>query len=227
MEQHHSTAGVLALWQAQKSTLELELTPRPVPAGRLDDLMRQGGAANWQIEDLLGEVNAPYEVRIHWRDLARLAEVPVQTLLWRPSGRSDCTSGGDGLTLADLAALLIRLESWGLAVDPGELVAAALPTLKTKKLLTERELRVLWWRSERHRTKDLVRFPAAITAVEWGHLALPSGYRAACCARGLVIAGPKIGKRKWADHLMLLDLTPAKGWSFKSNSAVTAASAEM
>lgn len=223
MEQHHSTAGVLALWQALKTTLERELTPRPVPAGRLDDLARQDGAASWQIEELFGEVNAPYEVLIHWRDLARLAEVPVQTLLWRPSGRSDCTSGGDGLTLPDLAALLIRLESWGLAVDPTELVAAVLPTLKTKKLLTERELRALWWRSERHRTKGLVRFPAAFAATEWGHLALPSGYRAACCARGLVIAGPRIGKRKWEDALLFMDLTPAQGWTFKSNAAAKTA----
>ena len=227
MESQQQTAAVLALWQALQTTLELKLTPMPVPAGRLDDLVRQGGAAGWQIEDLLGELNAPYEARIHWRDLALLAEVPVQTLLWRPSGRSDCTSGGDGLTLEDLTALLIRMESWGLGVDPAALVAAVLPTLKTKKLLTERELRALWWRAERHRTKDLARFPAAIAAVEWGHLALPSGYRAACCAQGLVIAGPKIGKRKWADTLLYLDLTPAQGWTFKNNAAVTAASAEM
>ncbi len=67
---------------------------------------------------------------------------------------------------------------------------------------------LLWWKRERGRL-DLIRFQAEIPPSERGTLALPSGYRAAAHTRGLVIAGPKVGKRKWEDMLLGLDLATA------------------
>ncbi len=219
-----SAHAVLALWHGLQRTAELGLKPRPVPASRIIDITRQGGAAGWQVEDLLIGLGAPWEISARWQEMAKLATVPVQCLLWRPSGRSDRTSGGDGLTLADLTGLVIRLESWGLPVDPTELVAATLPTIKGKGLLTDRELRALWWRQERHRYQDLIQFQAPIPEEERGVVTLASGYRAAAHADGLVIAGPRYGKRRWADALLYLDLTPAHGWQFKRNEAAVTAS---
>ncbi|MBK8639830.1 MAG: hypothetical protein IPN92_16720 [Chromatiaceae bacterium] len=205
-DQAHAVRG---LWCALQRTSEHGLVPKAVPAARLADIVRQGGAAGWQIEDLLIDLGAPWEISARWPEMARLAEAPVQCLRWRPSGRSNRASGVDGLTLADLAGFVIRLESWGLPVDPTELVAAILPTVKTKKLLTDRELRAYWWTSERHRLRDLLRFAAPIPEKDRGVLTLPSGYRAAAHADGLVIAGPKFGKRRWADALLSLDVDNA------------------
>jgi hypothetical protein len=103
---------------------------------------------------------------------------------------------------------VIRLESWGLPVDPTELVVATLPTLKPKRLLTDRELRVLWHPQEQHGYRDIIRFQAPIPEEERGSLVFPSGYRAAAHADGLVIASPKIGARRWKTTLQGLEFGP-------------------
>lgn len=202
------TSAVVNLWHALERTSELLAKSAPIryrASKRISDIARQGGAAGWQIEDLLAEMGTPWEISARWRDMARLAGVPVQTLLWRPSGSSDRTSGGEGLVLADLADLVIRLESWGIPVEPAELVTAALQTIKQKNLMTESELRVYWWKAERHRLRDLVHFQADMPAGARGVVSLPTGYRAASNSRGLVIAGPRIGVQRWQDTLLYSD----------------------
>jgi hypothetical protein len=210
MDTHNSDnpTAVMALWRTLKSAAESGMTTAPrghQAPERIVDIARQGGAAGWQVEDLLLDLGVPWEARVHWRDLAQLAAIPVQTLFWKPTGRANSTGGGDGLTLPDLAGLIIRLESWGVPVDPTELVGAVLPLLKTRKLLTESELRVFWWKAERHRLRDLIQFKVDTPSTERGIVSLPSGHRAVCHSRGMVIAGPRIGMREWRDNLIYLD----------------------
>ena len=83
-------------------------------------------------------------------------------------------------------------------------------------MISQHELDLLWWRRERGGMRDLIRFTAPIPDDERGVIDnLPSGYRAAAHAKGLLIASPKVGKRRWADALLCLD--------FDNEQAVTAA----
>lgn len=205
---HDRSAAVLMLWRGLKRSAELGPRSRPRPAPVEAVIIQDGGAPGFRVEDWLIEAGLPWDLSAHWQQLCPLAEIKVETLFWRPAARDKRASGGPGVSLVAVATLAVHLDRWGLAIDPGALVEATLPAIKAKRLLTQHELTLLWWKRERGRL-DLIRFPAEMPPSERGTLGLPSGYRVAAHARGLVIAGPKVGKRKWEDTLLGLDLATA------------------
>ncbi|MBP6582808.1 MAG: hypothetical protein KA204_04965 [Chromatiaceae bacterium] len=200
--------AVLTLWQGLRRAAELgpRAKAREYPTQAV--IIHDAAAPGFRVEDWLVEAGLPWSLASRWEDLCPLAEIKVETLFWRPAARANRASGGPGLPLGNVAALAVHLERWGFGVDPAALVAAALPAIKAKRLLTQHELTLLWWKREGGRM-DMIRFPAEMPPSERGTLAPPSGYRVAAHARGLVIAGPKVGKRKWEDTLLGLDLATA------------------
>lgn len=78
-------------------------------------------------------------------------EIATETLFPRPDRHDTGSIGTTYVRLAEVAALLIRLESFGLAVDPEPLVAAIRPALAKQDYLTGAELGVWWFTRERHR----------------------------------------------------------------------------
>lgn len=208
--------AVLTLWRGLKRSAELGPRARPRVCHVAAAVIEDRGAPAFRIEDYLVESGLPLDLCTRWRDLALLAGIEVGTLFWRPAARADHAGGGEGLTLADLAALAAHLERWGLAIDPAPLVSAALPAIKRQRLLTQHELTVLWWRRERMRM-DPIQFTARVPGEEWGEITLPSGHRAACHSLGLLIVSPRFGRRKWADTLLCLTLEPGQGEVFDSD----------
>ena len=220
-------AGVIALVRGLGRAAELGPRAKARQYPTQEVIIHDGGAPGFRVEDWLIEAGLPWDLAAHWQDICPLAEIQVETLFWRPAARSNSASGGPGLALVGVAALADHLARWGFVIDPAPLVEAALLSVKAKKLISQHELDLLWWSRERGGMRDLIRFSAPIPEAERRVINQVNGYRAAAHAEGLVIAGPKIGKRKWEDTLLFLDLTPAQGWSFTGNSAVTAASVEM
>lgn len=208
--------GVLALVRGLRRAAELGLRAKardyPTQTVILDD----GGAPGFRVEDWMIEAGLPWDLSAHWQALCPLAEIEPELLFWRPAARDKAASGGPGLTLSQVATLAVHLARWGFEIDPAPLVEAALPAIKAKRMISQHELDLLWWRRERGGMRDLIRFTAPIPDDERGVIDnLPSGYRAAAHAKGLLIASPKVGKRRWADALLCLD--------FDNEQAVTAA----
>lgn len=202
------STAVLHLWHGLRRAAELGPRAEAREFSTQAVIIHDEGAPGFRVEDWMIEAGLPWDLSAHWQQLCPLAEIKVETLFWRPAARANRASGGPGLPLGDVAALAVHLERWGFAVDPAALVAAALPAIKAKRLLTQHELTLLWWKREGGRM-DMIRFPAEMPPSERGTLALPSGYRVAAHARGLAIAGPMVGNRKWEDTLLGLDLATA------------------
>lgn len=219
--------GVLALVRGLRRAAELGPRAKARELSTQAVIIHDGGAPGFRVEDWMIEAGLPWDLSAHWQDLCPLAEIAPELLFWQPAARDKAASGGPGLPLAKVATLAVHLARWGFEIDPTPLVEAALPSIKSKRMISQTELDLLWERRERGGMRDLIHFSVLIPDDERGVISQASGFRAAAHADGLVIAGPKIGKRKWADTLLYLDLTPAQGSSFKSNSAVTAASVEM
>jgi hypothetical protein len=197
----HNPDHVLTLWHGIKRAAELP-APRPdrIASDRLKCIVHNGGAQTALVADFLIGIGAPFDLSDSWRRIAPLAKLEPYTMHWRPKARERDAWGFEGLTLVDLAYLTIMLERWAIPIDPAPLVAAVLPTLKGRGLLTDAELAVLWHKRERGRM-DLIRIDAPIPDSETGAVETHGGYRAAATGDGLVIASPKIGKRAWAAEL--------------------------
>ena len=91
------------------------------------------------------------------RDLAHVDElldalkIKTVSAYSRPRARGRLVFSGRFATFADAVALVIRLERFGLNVDPKPLVDVLLPRMALKPLLTSAELDCLWFERERHR----------------------------------------------------------------------------
>jgi hypothetical protein len=198
--------GVLALVRGLRRAAELGPRAKARDYPTQDAIIKDGGAPGFRIEDLLIEAGLPWDLSAHWKDLCPLVEIKVETLFWRPLARANQASGGPGLSLVAIATLAVHLARLGFEIDPAPLVTAALPAIKAKRLITQHELDLLWWRRERGGMRDIQRFSAPIPTDERGVIHnLPSGYRAAAHAEGVLIASPKVGKRRWANALLCLD----------------------
>ena len=208
--------GVLALVRGLRRAAELGPRAKARKLSTQAVIIHDGGAPGFRVEDWMIEAGLPWDLAANWRDLCPLAEIAPELLFWRPAARDKAASGGPGLPLAKVATLAVHLARWGFEIDPTPLVEAAIPGIKAKRMIGQHELDLLWWRRERGGMTDILRFTAPIPAELRGVIDnLPSGYRAAAHAKGLLIASPKVGKRRWADALLCLD--------FDNEQAVTAA----
>ncbi len=208
--------GVLALVRGLRRAAELGPRSKAHAFHVQTEIIKDGGAPGFRVEDFLIEVGLPWDLAANWQSICPLAEIAPELLFWRPAARDKAASGGPGLTLSQVATLAVHLARWGFEIDPTPLVEAAIPGIKAKRMIGQHELDLLWWRRERGGMTDILRFTAPIPAELRGVIDnLPSGYRAAAHAKGLLIASPKVGKRRWADALLCLD--------FDNEQAVTAA----
>ena len=212
--------GVLALVRGLRRAAELGPRAKARELSTQAVIIHDGGAPGFRVEDWMIEAGLPWDLSAHWQDLCPLAEIAPELLLWRPRARDKAASGGPGLTLVKVATLAVHLARWGFVIDPSPLVEAALPGIKAKRMIAQHELDLLWWRRERDGMRDIIMFNAPIPAELRGVIDnLPSGYRAAAHASGLLIAGPKVGAQRWSDGLLYVDLGNVQ--------AVTPASVEM
>ena len=209
------TPGVLALVRGLRRAAELGPRAKNRDNPTQAVIIHDGGAPGFRVEDWMIEAGLPWDLSAHWQDLCPLAEIEPDLLFWRPAARDKAASGGPGLPLAKVATLAVHLARWGFEIDPAQLVETALPAIKAKRMISQHELDLLWWRRERGGMRDLIRFTAPIPDDERGVITQANGFRAAAHAEGLLIASPKVGKRRWADALLCLD--------FDNEQAVTAA----
>ena len=208
--------GVLALVRGLRRAAELGPRAKAHEYPTQDLIIHDGGAPGFRVEDWMVEAYLPWDLSARWQTLCPLVGIAVETLYWRPRARANHACGGPGLSLTAVATLAVHLARWGFEIDPAPLVEAAIPGIKAKRMIGQHELDLLWWRRERGGMTDILRFTAPIPAELRGVIDnLPSGYRAAAHAKGLLIASPKVGKRRWADALLCLD--------FDNEQAVTAA----
>ena len=199
--------GVLALVRGLRRAAELGPRAKARELSTQAVIIHDGGAPGFRVEDWMIEAGLPWDLSAHWQDLCPLAEIAPELLFWRPAARDKAASGGPGLTLSQVATLAVHLARWGFEIDPTPLVEAALPSIKSKRMISQTELDLLWWRRERDGMRDIIMFNAPIPAELRGVIDnLPSGYRAAAHAKGLLIAGPKVGAQRWSDGLLYVDL---------------------
>ncbi len=196
---HPDPDSVLTLWHGIKRAAELPapMQDRHTPA-RLKRIVRDGGAHSSAVVDFLLGMDVPWVLADAWRKPAALANIRPIRMHWRPKAGESSAWGFEGLTLADLAYLVVMFERWAIPIDSSPIADAALRAIKGKRLLTDAELSLLWRKRER---MDLVRFDATMPSSEFGMVETHGGYRAVCSASGLAIASPKISKRTWADEL--------------------------
>lgn len=105
----------------------------------VDDILAEGWAFPWQLEDLLLTTDS----RIHRPDIEALAsyfDIPVRHVCRRPRFLNAGAVFHEGFAAVDAAALLIRLEEVGFDTAPQRLVQGVLPTLSTSRYLTESAL---------------------------------------------------------------------------------------
>lgn len=212
--------GVLNLVAGLRRAAELgpRAKARDLPVQNL--IINDGGTPGFRVEDWMVEAFLPWDLSARWQSLCPLVGIAVETLYWRPRARANHASGGPGLSLAAVATLAVYLERWGFEIDPEPLVDAALPVIRAKTLITQHELDLLWWKQERGGMRDIIALAGPIPEVEQGVVGnLPSGFRACAHRGGLLIASPKVGKRRWENALL--------GLYFDNQSAVTSASKEM
>lgn len=216
------SAAVLHLWHGLRRAAELgpRSTARESPTQAV--IIHDAGAPGFRVEDWLIEAGLPWDLSAHWEALCPLAEIKVENLFWRPAARANHASGGPGLSLVAVSTLAIHLARWGFEIDPAPLVEAVLPAIKAKKLVSKEELDLLWWKRERGGMRDILGFSAPIPNGERGIIDnLPSGYRAAAYAEGLLIASPKVSRRRWADALLCRDFDNSNGQSTELVANVT------
>lgn len=199
--------GVQVLARSLRSATELGPKAQGRASSRTKSIIAHGGAPAFRVTDWLRDSGLPMDTADRWQDLCPLAGVEAETLFWRPRATASRASGGLGLSLMALAALAVHLARWGFALDPTPLVEAATPTIKGKKLLTRHELDLLWWPREGAAMRDLITFSAPMPDAERGVIIQANGFVAAVHAGGLVIASPRISKRKWSDTLHSLKMT--------------------
>lgn len=205
-----NTNGVLALVRGLRRAAEWGPWAQGREPSSTNTIMAHGGAPAFRVTDWLIDAGVPMDTAGRWQALCPLAGVEVATLFWRPEAHACRASGGVGLPLVALAALAVHLARWGFRIDPSPLVAAALPTIKGKKLLSKQELDLWWWPREGPAMHDPITFSAPVPDAERGVFIQANGFRAAVHAEGLVIASPKIGNRKWKDTLHSLKMTPTE-----------------
>lgn len=200
------SAAIKALWCVLRGTFH-------EPGYRYDTrkvemIVKDGHLAGYHVGDYLYAIvacDSPWNLEGHWPELASLSKIPITNMYYRPRTNDRNAWGcGNGLSAIHLAALLVQLSHWGVRIDPTPLVAAVLPEIKAKKIISEPELRVLWFSKERGRM-DIQYLPAEMPEELWGEVALPEGYRARCTSAGVMVASPKVSKAKWRDAFIRID----------------------
>lgn len=170
-------ATVAAVWGAARAGAS---SPRPSEAARIvADIVKRGWAPSYQVEDLIYAQGCRSWVP-GGLDTCDAFEVPQQSVFRRPGARAVECIGFREVRAADLAVLLMRMERYGLPVDPAPLVAALLPAIRRQKVVTDADLRVLWFAQERHRSVPVT---MAVADARWSvradqTLTLSTSYRA-------------------------------------------------
>lgn len=119
-----------------------------------------------------------------FRDLAHVQgfleafDVTFVTGFARPGARSRMALGTTYIALADVAALLARMERHALDVDPTKLVDAVRPGLAQKPILTRGELDVWWFDRERHRGETVTLVGDEAGVVGASEVRTAGGYKA-------------------------------------------------
>ena len=210
-------SGVLNLLAGLRRAAELGPRAKAREHPTQDLIIHDGGAPGFRVEDWMIEALLPWDLSARWQSLCPLVGIAVETLYWRPRARANHACGGPGLSLTAVATLAVHLARWGFEIDPAPLAEAAVPGIKAKTLISQHELDLLWWKQERGGMRDIIALNAPIPEGERGVIGnLPSGYRACAHRGGLLIASPKVGKRRWENALL--------GLYFDNHPAVTSAS---
>lgn len=141
-----------------------------------------GGTRGGDLEDLLTH------------DVLGCRFVPT-VRYYRPRPRDVHAQGFTGITFLDLAVLLIRLEAWGVPIDPAPAVAIAKARIPQgdHDMLTHGELTVHWWEKARHKMRDVYVAAASLPGREAQQARTRAGYHAAIGPNGLVVRGPAVG----------------------------------
>ncbi|MCC6596907.1 MAG: hypothetical protein IT477_10405 [Rhodanobacteraceae bacterium] len=103
----------------------------------------------------VGDLLVDLDSRLHNIGISDLRseklEITPQTVFPRPGKRGAMAMGGEGLSRVDVVALLIWFESVGFALDPEPFVRLVLPQVEKQTWVNKSDLRVLWYKRERHR----------------------------------------------------------------------------
>lgn len=123
----------------------------------MQKIATSGWAIKYEIEDLMVEMDSrldPYEAG-SLDFLTTLFGLRWQEVAFRPRVIAKEVMLYNALPSAELASLLIQLESLGFRIDPEPLVMAILPRIKRAAVLSDPELKVFWFRRSRHRNPPL------------------------------------------------------------------------
>lgn len=132
-----------------KAILESLSRPAKMPKSRSADrllpkIASEGWASFADIEDItyLTDVrigNLRHTMGI--KDWCELFDIPIVTTYGRPRGKQAAVLGHQIVSAFDTAALLIRLERMGYAIDPAPLVRLLVDAVKKMAMVTGRSFR--------------------------------------------------------------------------------------
>ena len=120
-----------------------------------DKFIKDKWAFRTDLEDALDYADSRINPnRIEILDLIKAFGINVELICYRPNARSLTVSEYEAIRVEDVAVMFILMERIGFNTDPGYLVDALLPEIKSrkKKLLSASELEIFWFTRCRHKT---------------------------------------------------------------------------
>jgi hypothetical protein len=139
---------------------------RRVSLTMVRDIVDMGWAYPWQLEDLILSTDHRFG-RDMIEEFIAYFELPIQAIYKKPRFANAGVVGHDGISLADTACLLIRLEEIGFDTDPMPFVAALLPGIQSVPYLTDSEISVLFYAKNQYRSLVSLYAAERIMGGEW------------------------------------------------------------
>lgn len=172
----------------------------------LETIVNEGWMYEHQLEDIC---YASDPRLVHYRSRLDLVQLSKSLgyhwfyITRKPLARSNNTMLNRALSAADCASFLIDLENIGFGIDPSFIVAVLETTIKKQKIITDSELRILWFKKCRYKRE--ISFNSDEKFRELGKIStlkLRNGFKADLITQkdgathSLSIRGPKYRKKE-------------------------------
>lgn len=122
------------------------------------------------------------EIAYRHHQLFSALDVKPLELYKRPKVRAKMCDGISFVRIEDAAAMLIRLEQFGITIDPEPLVNIVLSRIANKPYFTGSELKCWLFKKERHRSSPIsIRTDKSDKLQAWLDLKTATGYKIYAC----------------------------------------------
>lgn len=179
-----------------------EGVPRPPNdwSRKLAKVAREGWILEYELEALIVSANLVAFSSRSVRQILSTFDIEVNDhVSLRPARRARDAFSSHGISAAALAVLLTEFQAMGFPVDPQPLVAALLPDISRRRVVTWSELQVWWYEDMRGRGVTVMEYGKPFSGKPLTHTT-PAGYQLSAWTDGERVTriqskGPRRGLR--------------------------------